>query len=146
MTIQSPAFKNGQPIPLKYTCDGENFNPPLIFSNIPFGTNSLVLIMDDPDSPTKDFTHWVMFNIDSNFTGIDENFISSNVTFGKNDFGNNDYEGPCPQTGTHKYSIRLYALNTILLLQSGALKSEVMDNMKGHIIEETETTGTYKKQ
>jgi len=105
------------------------------------------MIVDDPDSATKDFTHWIMFNIDPiNNTTIDENFISTSVTLGKNDFGDIGYDGPCPQTGTHRYRFKVYALSTILLLQKGALKSEILDNMKDHIIEESETAGTYQKQ
>jgi Raf kinase inhibitor-like YbhB/YbcL family protein len=145
MIIKSTAFKNGEVIPKKYTCDGENINFPLEFENIPYGTKSLVLIMDDPDSPSKDFTHWVMFNIQPYTTNIPENFKSDNVTLGKNDFGNIGYGGPCPMSGNHKYNLRLYAINSILLLQRGATKQEVLDNIKGQILESAVISGLYQR-
>lgn len=146
MTIQSTAFSNNQQIPTKFTCDAENINPPLDFANIPFGAKSLVIIMEDPDSPIKNFTHWIAFNISSETTHLDENFSSDNVAFGKNDFGNINYGGPCPQTGTHRYIFKLYALDTILVLSRGATKAEVLENMKGHIMEQSQLTAIYKRQ
>ena len=146
MIIQSTAFQNSQAIPEKYTCDGQNINFPLSINNIPYGTKSLVLIMDDPDSPTKNFTHWVMFNIQPFTKEIGENFKSDNVTLGKNDFGNIEYGGPCPQVGTHNYSIKLYAINSVLLLQRGASKAEVLENIKGQILETAQLIGSYKKK
>ena len=145
MNISSSAFKNEQPIPSKYTCDGENISPPLTISNAPYGAKSLAIVMEDPDSPNKNFTHWVMFNIDPYLTNIPENFSSQNVTLGHNDFGNLGYGGPCPQSGMHMYKIEVYALNTILLLQKGASKQDLLNNMQGHIIEQAETLGSYKK-
>ncbi len=146
MTLKSPAFENNQPIPSKYTCDGTDVNPPLTFSDIPYGTKSLVLIVDDPDSPSKDFTHWIVFNIEPYSTGFPENYTSSNITLGKNDFGKSAYGGPCPNTGEHRYVFKLYALNTILLLQEGASKAEVLSNIQGYVIEQAELIGLYKRQ
>jgi len=146
MTIQSTEFSNNQPIPSKYTCDAQNINPPLDFTNIPFGAKSLVIIVEDPDSPNKNFTHWVMFNIPAEFTHIDENFDSNSVALGQNDFGGIGYGGPCPQTGNHRYNFKLYALNTILVLSRGATKAQVLSEIKGHIIEQSQLTGTYQRQ
>jgi Raf kinase inhibitor-like YbhB/YbcL family protein len=146
MIIKSSAFKENALIPAKYTCDGQGINPPLEINNVPYGTKSLALIVEDPDSPMGNFTHWVMFNINPYTKEIPENFNSSNVTFGKNDFGNIGFGGPCPGTGTHRYKFELFALNNILLLQRGATKAEVLNNIQGLIIEKAETTGTYKKQ
>jgi Raf kinase inhibitor-like YbhB/YbcL family protein len=146
MTIKNNTFSNKEPMPLKYTCDAENISPPLDFNGVPYGTKSLVLIMEDLDSSPKNFTHWVMFNIDPYSNGIGENYISDSVAIGKNDFGNINYSGPCPPTGTHRYVFKLFAINTILVLPRGSTKEQVLTNIKGHVVDEAETTGTYKKQ
>jgi Raf kinase inhibitor-like YbhB/YbcL family protein len=146
VTLKSSAFENKGLIPLKYTCDGENISPPLIFNAVPYGTRSLVLIMEDIDSSPKNFTHWLMFNIDAYSTGIEENFVSDSVAIGKNDLGNTNYSGPCPLTGTHRYIFKLFAINTILVLERGATKDQVLSQIQGHIIDEAEIQGIYKKQ
>jgi Raf kinase inhibitor-like YbhB/YbcL family protein len=146
MTISSSAFKENSLIPAKYTCDGAGISPPLTIKNVPYGTKSLVLIAEDPDSPIGNFTHWVMFNIDPYLKEIPENFKSDNVTLGKNDFGNIGYGGPCPNTGAHRYKFELFALNNVLLLQKGTTKAEVLNSMQGLIIGQAETIGLYKRQ
>ncbi|MCL4353408.1 YbhB/YbcL family Raf kinase inhibitor-like protein [Patescibacteria group bacterium] len=146
MTLASPAFNNNGNIPAKYTCDAENQSPPLTFNGVPYGSKSLVLIVEDRDSNPSGFTHWVMFNINPYTNEIPENFISDNVAMGVNDFGQDGYGGPCPQSGTHRYVFKLYAINTILLLQRGATKAQVLSDIGGHVIEEAELTGLYKRQ
>src|SRR5437016_5598083 len=100
LQLMSPMFKHNDMIPQKYTCDGENINPPLQISNIPEGTKSLLLVMDDPDAPSGRFTHWTMWNIDPNITEIPENSFPIKAIEGTNSFGNIGYGGPCPPSGT----------------------------------------------
>ena len=144
MTITSPVFSNENLIPAKYTCEGVNINPPLSISTVSIFAKSLVLIVDDPDSPSGDFTHWIIFNIDPKTLSIDENSIPEKSLEGMNDFGEPHYGGPCPPSGTHRYIFKLYALDIKLGLEKGATKKQVLDAMKGHILEQTKLIGKYK--
>ena len=145
MRLTSPAFKNNQLIPKKYTCDGENINPPLQISGIPAGTKSLVLIVDDPDAPMGTWVHWVVWNISPDTTLIEENSVPQGSIQGVNDFGKNTYGGPCPPRGTHRYYFKLYALNTKLPLNPSATKKDVEKAMEGAILEKAELVGLYKR-
>jgi Raf kinase inhibitor-like YbhB/YbcL family protein len=145
MQVTSTAFENGESIPKKYTCDGENINPPLTFSNIPAGVVSFVLIVEDPDSPNGNFTHWVMFNIPGSMLQILEHSVPDNALQGKNDFGNIGYGGPCPQTGTHRYIFNVYALDRKLDLMPGVTKQSVKETMQGHIMDTADITGVYTR-
>lgn len=142
LQVSSPAFKENGLIPSKYTCEGQNINPALTVKNIPQGTKSLALIVDDPDAPNGTFDHWVIWNIDPSGT-IGEN--SAPGTEGKNGTGKNGYMGPCPPTGTHHYHFKVYALNGKLDLESGANKSQLEKAMTGHILAQAELIGLYKK-
>lgn len=144
MTITSPVLSNGDSIPAKYTCEGVNINPPLKISAVSIFAKSLVLIVDDPDSPSKDFTHWILFNIKPETTSIDENSIPKESIEGMNDFSESKYGGPCPVDGEHSYEFKLYALDTTLNLEKGATKKQVLDAMKGHILEQAKLIGKYK--
>ena len=144
MTLTSPVFSNGNSIPAKYTCEGVNINPPLSISTISIFAKSLALIVVDPDSPSGDFTHWVIFNIDPKTTSIDENSIPKESIEGMNDFGEPHYGGPCPNKGEHRYMFKLYSLDIYLNLEKGAKKQQVLDAMKGHILEQTSLIGKYK--
>ena len=144
MKITSSGFQNNSKIPEKYTCDGENINPPLSFSDIPQNAKSLVLIMDDPDAPMGTFVHWVLFNIDSRENGIAEN--SSLGTEGLSTTEKKEYIGPCPPSGTHRYFFKLYALDTALNLPSTPDKKAVEEKMQGHIIEKAELIGLYNRR
>ena len=142
MKLTSSAFAQGNPIPLEYTCDGDDISPPLTFTDVPDNTTSLALIMDDPDAPTGTWVHWIVWNIPSSSTG----FLKGEVIIfpqGTNDNGELDYGGPCPPSGTHHYYFKLYALDTMLNLEVGATKNQLEDAMIGHIIEEAELMGTY---
>lgn len=142
MKLTSPAFNHNESIPKKYTCQGEDINPPLNIDGVPDGTKSLALIIDDPDAPMKTWVHWVVFNIPVQ-NKIDENSIPGKQ--GYNDFGKNDYGGPCPPSGTHRYFHKLYALDTVLNLNEGITKKELELAMQGHILAKTELIGLYKK-
>ena len=142
LRVTSPAFHPNEHIPPKYTADGENINPALIIQGIPRETQSLVLIVDDPDAPAGTWIHWVIWNIPP--TGkIEENSIPG--TEGMNDFGRNSYGGPAPPSGTHRYFFKVYALDTTLDLGSDAKKGDVEKAMEGHILDKGELIGLYSR-
>jgi Raf kinase inhibitor-like YbhB/YbcL family protein len=151
MLIES-VFKSQQPIPSKYTCDGENISPPLKFSQIPSGAKSLVLIVDDPDAPRGTFDHWVVWNLPPNLKELTEDAqeltrLSPAPIQGVNGYGKAYYSGPCPPAGKpHHYHFKLYALNAQLSLPEGSTKQEVEEAMKKFIIAQTELVGTYQRQ
>ena len=154
LVLVSDAFAQGAPIPVKYTCDGEDVSPHLTWTGIPGGTQSLALIMDDPDAPMGTFVHWVLFDIPAQRTTLPEGVppqpeVPGIGRQGHNDFGRNvlGYRGPCPPPGKpHRYFFRLYALNTTLNLQPGSSAKEVREAMKGHILGYGEYMGTYARK
>ncbi len=144
MEILSPKFKHKEMIPKKYTCQGEDINPPLIFKNIPKGAKSLVLIMDDPDAPAFVWIHWVVFDIPI-VTEISED--SKPGIEGFNSSGQNNYSGPCPPSGVHRYYFKLYALDIPSLeLEEGVPLKEVKKSMEGHVLAASELIGLYGKE
>lgn len=145
MRITSNAFDNNQPIPKKYTCDGENINPALTFHDVPEGTKSLVLIVDDPDAPRGTFTHWTVWNIDPAISFIEEGSVPEGAIEGMTDFGRPGYGGPCPPSGTHRYFFKLYALDIDLVLDSSATVFSLQRAMEGHILEKAELMGLYSR-
>jgi Raf kinase inhibitor-like YbhB/YbcL family protein len=140
--VFSSAFESNGTIPRKYTCKGEDINPPLVFEGIPEESDSLVLIMDDPDAPMKTFTHWIVWNIEP-IAKIEEDSIPG--VEGINDFRKIGYGGPCPPSGTHRYFFRIYALDKQLELKAGASRKELENAMIGHIIAEGELMGKCSK-
>ncbi|MFH0895782.1 MAG: YbhB/YbcL family Raf kinase inhibitor-like protein [Bacteroidota bacterium] len=150
MTLSSTAFENGKPIPKKYSCDGKNISPALAWSNIPAQTQCLALVCDVPDEPGGRGVHWVVFNISSSLKGLPENFPSdqknkNGVQQGLNDFKKIGYGGPCPPSGTHHYSFRLYALDCALNSEKPLKKNELELLMKNRILAMAELTGLYSK-
>lgn len=148
--ISSTVFKEGELIPKKYTCDGENISPPLAWTSVPSGTKSLALIADDPDAPRGTWVHWVLFNIPADAKELSENIpprsiLNNGARHGTNDFREIGYGGPCPPSGTHRYFFKLYALNAVLALESGATKAQVLKAMEGHILGEGQLMGKYKR-
>lgn len=146
MKISSPVFEENGQIPSKYTCDGQNINPPLEISNTPEGSQSLVLIVDDPDVPRGTFLHWLVFNINPEISFIEENSLPEGAVQGRNDFGKDNYGGPCPPFGQHRYFFKVYALDTKLDLPSGSNLDEVKEAMKGHILDQAQLIGLYQKK
>lgn len=144
MKIKS-IFAEGGKIPQKYTCDGLNVNPILEFNDIPNGTKSLVLIIDDPDAPAKVWVHWVVWNISPATTKIEEDSFPSGAIQGINDFGENNYGGMCPPSGTHRYKFKIYALDTTLNLSPNSQKGDVERAMKNHILAQAVLTGLYSR-
>jgi Raf kinase inhibitor-like YbhB/YbcL family protein len=144
--LTSPAFRQREHMPSKYTCDGMDVNPPLMVENIPPKAKSLALIVDDPDAPRGTWVHWVIWNVDPGTREIKEQSIPTGATQGMNDFGNRDYGGPCPPSGTHRYFFKLYALDTALTLGPDATKAALEVAMKGHILAEAELIGLYERK
>ena len=145
MKIESTAFKQGESIPLKYSCQGTDVNPPLSLSEVPPAAKSLALIMDDPDAPGSVWVHWVLWNISAQVKEISENSVPANAVQGKNSWGNSKYGGPCPPSGTHRYFFKFYALDTVLSL-STADAGQLEKAMKGHILAQGDLMGTYRKK
>jgi Raf kinase inhibitor-like YbhB/YbcL family protein len=146
LNINSPAFKNNSHIPEKYTCDGQDLNPPLLIENVPSRAKSLALIVDDPDAPAGTWVHWVVWNIPPGSKEIKENSVPQNAQQGINDFGKHNYGGPCPPPGTHRYFFKLYALDTLLNLGANSTKADLENAMAGHIIEQAQIIGLYKRR
>ena len=167
LVVTSTAFTNNGMIPIKYTCMGQGINPPLHISNIPTGTQSLAIILDDPDArqeliktikkkthskhstvttTTADscYNYWVMWNIDPDDGNIPEDFRSE--TTGWNTFGVSAYQGICPISGTHHFHFKVYALNTKLNISKTTNKADLLKVMKGHILAQGELIGLFNKQ
>lgn len=143
MKISSPFFTDQKPIPSKYTGNGANVNPPLAIGDIPDGTVTLVLIVDDPDA--GGWTHWVVYDIDPSVHFIDENTVPEGAVQGTTSFGKQGYGGPCPPSGVHRYFFKIYALDDVVNLPVTATKEEVEAKMQGHILQQAELIGTYSK-
>ena len=142
LTVSSPEFENKKLIPSKYTCDGDDVNPPLTIESVPKETKSLVLIVDDPDAPMGTWDHWIVWNIPPTNT-IEENTVPG--TEGINGFRKHSYGGPCPPGGTHRYFFKIYALDTKLDLNSNSRKKDVEKAMQGHILAKGELVGLYHR-
>jgi len=143
LSISSPAFKQEAYIPRKYTCEGKDINPPINIEGTPEDTVSLALIVDDPDAPGGTFDHWIAWNIHPADV-IDEDSLPG-IT-GKNSRGEYKYMGPCPPSGTHRYFFKVYALDTLLDLDTDASKEMVEQAIQNHVIAYGELMGLYKKQ
>jgi Raf kinase inhibitor-like YbhB/YbcL family protein len=150
LEISSTAFSEGEMIPTRYTCDGPDVSPDLSWSGVPDTAKSLALICDDPDAPMGTWVHWVLFNIPSSASGLPAEIpsdaaLENGARHGTNDFRRLGYGGPCPPGGTHRYYFKLYALDAVLNLDSGATKAELLEAMQGHILAESQLMGTYKR-
>lgn len=143
LIIGSTAFGNKDHIPAKFTCDGENINPGITVEDIPAGTKSLTLIVEDSDAQGGNFVHWVLWNVRP-MEMIIENTAPG--VQGKNNFGKTHYMGPCPPEGhAHRYFFKVYAVDKILDVHVGADKETVVRAMKDHILAEGEIIGLYKR-
>jgi len=150
LVIKSSAFEQMGMIPEKYTCKGVNVSPPLQWSDVPEGTKSFALIHDDPDAPSGDWIHWVLYNIPADVRELKENIptkkeLDDGTRQGITDFGKLSYGGPCPPSGTHRYFFKLYALDEMLDLPAGSTKEELIKAMQGHILAQGELIGRFKK-
>lgn len=153
-TISSPSFSENAEIPRHYTCEGGDVSPALQWSDVPVGTQSLVLIVDDPDAPDPNapkmtWVHWVLYNLPATTTGLAEGIQASDLPDGTgeglNDWSRTGYGGPCPPIGRHRYFHKLYALDVTLPELGRPTKANVEQAMKGHVLGKAELVGTYEK-
>ena len=151
LELTSSVFQAGQPIPQQYTGDGKDVSPALKWTDPPAGTKSFALICDDPDAPRKTWVHWVLFNVPAESRELNEGVpaqetLPGGARQGKNDFGKLGYGGPAPPRGKpHRYFFRLYALDTMLDLSTGASKADLIKAMEGHVLSEAALMGTYAR-
>lgn len=148
MHLYSPEFLTGTSIPFKYTCDGENYSPPLTWEDPPAGTQSFALIVSDPDAPDGVFTHWIFYNLPVDLRQLPEKVPSQDVLpdgsrQAKNDFEQVGFGGPCPPNGIHRYFFKLHALDQPLDVPPGANKEDVLQAMDGHVLDAAELMGLY---
>ena len=150
MKLTSPAFSEGALIPAQYTCAGDDFSPPLTWSDLPADAKSLALIADDPDAPVGTWVHWVAFNLPVTAAGLpqgikDEKQLAGGGTQGTNSWRRIGYGGPCPPSGTHRYFFKLYALDTTLSLGNSTTAKDLQGTMRGHILAETQLMGRFNR-
>jgi len=146
--ISSPAFANGEAIPVDFSCDGNDTSPALTWTEPPAGTQSFALIMDDPDAPMGTWVHWVVYNIPASTRELEENMpaipeLSNGIMQGYTSAKTTGYHGPCPPSGTHRYFFELYALDTMLSLSAKADRKQLLAAMEGHILGNAELMGTF---
>ena len=144
MQILSDDFKNNGTIPSQYTCDGDNISPPLEITGVPQNAKSLALIVYDPDAPKGNFTHWLVWNISPQKSKFVKG-ESLDFPQGQNDFDTNEYKGPCPPSGTHRYFFDLFALDLMLDIDQSSKKQDLEAAMSGHIIEQAILVGNYTR-
>ena len=153
LIITSPAFEHGGSIPARYTCDGDDISPELLWTNVPDGARSLVLIVDDPDAPDPaapriTWVHWVLYNLPTDASGLAEGIASYELPEGTregiNDWKRTGYGGPCPPVGRHRYFHKLYALDSHLPDLDRPTKTQVEQAMQGHVIEQAVLMGMYQ--
>lgn len=154
LTLRSTAFAHGTSIPTKHTCEGDDTSPSLAWTNVPDGTRSFALIVDDPDAPDPEhpkmtYVHWVLYNLPPLSHGLPEGARTADLPAGTregvNDWKRTGYGGPCPPIGRHRYFHKLYALDVLLPNLGTATKAELEKAMEGHILEKAELLGTYQK-
>ena len=143
MKLTSRAFSDGEKIPDRYSRQGGNNSPPLVWTQVPANTKNLALTVDDPDAPSGVFVHWLVYGIPPDTREFDESSLPSGVRQGRNGFGAIGYGGPQPPSGTHRYFFHLYALDQEITVASGASREDLDRAMRGHILEEAELMGQY---
>jgi Raf kinase inhibitor-like YbhB/YbcL family protein len=146
MELTSSAFVDNGYIPKDYTAEGINMNPPLSFREVPEEAHSLALIVTDPDAPSGNFVHWLIWNIPPLTTEIGEGVVPFEAVEGKNDFGTFMWGGPNPPSGVHRYEFRLYALDTLINLPQTSNKDDLLSHISGLILEEALLTGLYERE
>lgn len=155
LTIGSPVFQHAQPIPPRFTCDGEDISPALHWRGAPDGTQTLALLVEDPDAPDPlapqtIFTHWIVYNLPPESEGLPE-AVGVEATPRGSRFGNNDWDracwgGPCPPIGEHRYFFKLYALDTPLPTDRVMRRNDLLSAIEGHVRGYAEVMGTYQKR
>ena len=144
-SLESNSFKDGERIPVRFTCDGIDISPHLAWFNVPLGTVELALEMHDPDAPVSGgWTHWIVFNISPDITSIEIDSVPEGSKQARNSFGRAPYGGPCPPSGTHRYIFTLYALDTNL--DSVSNLRDLHNKIDGHVLGEAKLTGLYSRR
>ena len=148
--VRSAAFGEGKSIPSDFTCDGADMSPPIEWSGIPAEAKSLAVIADDPDAPSGDWVHWLVYDLPPSLTQFATGIpvggrLSGGGAQGRNDFGTFGYGGPCPPKGMHRYFFKIYALDAMLHLKPGVTKKELLKAMQGHVLAEGQLMGTYQR-
>lgn len=151
ITLKSPSFEEGEMIPVRFTCDGEDISPELVWESIPTGCQTMAIICDDPDAPMGTWVHWVIYNIPADLGRLEErvpslDILPSGAAQGSNSWRRIGYGGPCPPGGTHRYFFKIYALDTRLDLEPGASKSRLTEAMEGHILAQGHLMGRYSRK
>jgi Raf kinase inhibitor-like YbhB/YbcL family protein len=147
--LTSTAFSAGEPIPRRFTGEGEDLSPPLEWKNSPEGTTTYAIVVDDPDAPDRVFVHWIIYNLPGISRELAEGVpkepsLPNGAKQGRNDFGEIGYSGPAPPPGSaHHYFFRIYALDSGVNLPPGASKEELLVSMHNHILDQAELIGTY---
>ena len=151
LNIKSVAFSDGELMDAKYTCKGDDLSPSISWDAVPEGTKSFALICDDPDAPFMTWVRWVIYDIPANVTELSEGVpkeevLSNGAKQGRNDFRKIGYGGPCPPPGgPHRYFFKLYALDTVLNLEPGMIKKSLLKAIEGHVLEEAQIIGKFKR-
>ena len=144
LTLSSTAFSNSAEIPSRFTCHGADVSPPLSWKDAPSKTKSFVLMVEDPDAPAGTWTHWILFNIPSTISKLEEaTTVPNGAMVGLNSWGNMRYQGPCPPSGTHRYYFKLYALNITLPLPKNTYAITIIEALKTHVLDQAELIGLY---
>jgi Raf kinase inhibitor-like YbhB/YbcL family protein len=152
LALSSPAFRDGEVVPVRHTCDGDDLSPALAWTGVPVETRTFALVCDDPDAPRGTWVHWVLWNLPADAVELGEGVpprpeLPSGARQGRNDGGDIGYAGPCPPPGKpHRYFFRLYALDTALGLAPGTTRSELDTAMEGHILARGTIMGTYERR
>lgn len=146
MKLTSSAFSDNGIIPQKYTCDGEDINPPLTISDVPNNAKSLALIVDDPDAPAGTWVHWVVFNVNPKVREIKEKSSPEGATEGITSFGKPGYGGPCPPSGVHRYFFSLFVLDATLPLSASSTAKDVEQAMQHHLLTQARLMGRYQRK
>lgn len=151
MRLTSTSFRDGDPIPIRHTCKGENISPPLAWTDAPDGTKSFALMVIDPDAPGGNFLHWLLFNLPATAKELDEglphNFkLANGGVQGINDFGRPGYGGPCPPPGrSHQYVFHLFALDRLIDPRGVTRAADLERAMEGHILARATLTGLFRR-
>jgi Raf kinase inhibitor-like YbhB/YbcL family protein len=155
LSLTSPAFSPGGEIPSLYTCEGKDISPPLVWSGVPAGAKSLVLIVDDPDAPDPrapkmTWVHWVLYDLPPTSSGLGEDVRPADLPRGTregiNDWKRTGYGGPCPPIGRHRYFHKLHAVDVVLGDLGRPTKAKLEEALRGHVLEKAELLGTYEKK
>ncbi len=150
LEVRSSAFGEGSSIPSDFTCDGADMSPSIAWSGVPSKAQSLAVIVDDPDAPSGNWVHWLLYDLSPALTRLPAGIPVASVIpdggfQGRSDFGKAGYSGPCPPEGTHRYFFKVFAIDRILHLEPGVTKKEFLAAMQGHIVAEGSMMGTYER-